>query len=1192
MSGLKMTLFGSFQTQLHGQPITHFESDKVRALLAYLAVESSRSHRRETLAGLLWPDRPEQAAFTNLRHALSSLRKSIDDQTATSPIILVQPGTIRFSPESHSWLDVAEFDRLTAGCQSPTATNLEVIERLQNAVTLYVGDFLEGFSLKDSSLFEEWILIQREHYRKAAVQALAALASFYENYDDWGLALIYARRQVELEPLDETAHCQIMRLLALSGQRSAALRQFETCRHILFDELQVEPARETLRLYESIKEGEKLQPEHWKVLPQLAIEQLSVPFVAREKELAHLNHHLNSALAGHGRVVFITGEAGSGKTALAWEFARRAMTLDTSGGAALLVAAGNCNAFSGQGDPYLPFREILETLTGEIEARRASGVILPKHAQRLWAAFPDAIQALVETAPDLVGPFLPADPLILRASAFAPGGAAGQIHLAELVQRHRRATSPPHLEQVALFEQVTGMLQNLARRHPLLLLLDDLQWADSGSISLLFHLGRRLAGSRILIVGVYRPYGLARDKEGNRHPLETVVNEFERDYGEIIVDLSQTESRQFVDAYIDIQPNRLDPGFREMLYQHTEGNALFTVELLRGLQEQGDLVQDEAGRWTEGAYLDWGRLPARVEAVIAERIQRLPQKCQSLLATASVEGEEFTAEVVARLQGVAEMDIIQCLGGPLKNQYGLVRAQELQRVGRRRRSRYRFQHALFQIYLYNCLDPAERSRLHEAIGESLEILYAEQAPELAVQLAWHFEAAGLPERAVDYLLEAGNRAVQLSAYREAVDHFTHGIALLQSLPETRERNLKELNFQIKLFAPQMGIHGWAAPNQRRSSLNRMLELKSKIGEDLEDIQLSRSLAAIAIRHFVEGEFSKSAILGERLFSLSCQTQDPTVEVIAHWILGMNNLFMGELPNARDHLERAWALYDRDRLRPVMDFTGIELGVSLRGWQALVWWMLGFPERAWQFAQEMVSQAQALNHPMSLDYTLIGVLPVLMVLSYGRITDLHWLETTASMVSEYDRAFFKHFTEVLQGFVQVEQGETALGIARMNKSISKLQMSGIQIGRPFLYYLLAIASLMTNQLDQGLAIIEELSSLLEKSDNHYFLAGIHLLKGELLIAKHRAAKGDQGSTEGLLSPYIQEAEECFLEAIKVAKRQNAKSWELKSALSLARLWRQQGKSKQARAMLAEIYDWFTEGFEQTDLIEARALLEAL
>lgn len=1191
MVALRLSLLGRFQVQLPNQPITHFETDKVRALVAYLAVETNRAHRREALAGLLWPDRPDQVALTNLRHALSSLRKSIGDQGANPPFLLISSSTIRFNPESDFWLDVAEFDKLIAGSQSPATTNLQVIERLQNTVALYDGDFLESFSLKDSPLFEEWILVQREHYRQAAIQALASLAGFYEHYGDWGLAQTYARRQVELDPLNETAHCQIMRLLALSGQRSAALHQFEVCRRRLFEELQVEPAQEIVQLYKSIKEGEKLQVEHWKAPPQLTTGQLPILFVARERELAHLNHHLNSTLEGNGRVVFIIGEAGSGKTALAREFARRAMALDTSKEATLLVATGNCNAFSGQGDPYLPFREILETLIGDIEPRRASGVILPEQAQRLWAAYPDTIQALVESGPDLVGLFLPADPLILRASTYAPGGTDWQTQLAELVQRYRRSTSPPLLEQVAFFEQVTGMLQNLARRYPLLLLLDDMQWADQGSISLLFHLGRHLAGSRILIVGAYRPDDLARDIEGNRHPLETVVHEFERDFGEIIVDLTQAENRQFVDAYINTQPNHLNPEFREMLYQHTEGNALFTVELLRDLQEQGDLVQDEAGLWIERENVDWGRLPARVEAVIAERIQRLSQECQSLLTIASVEGEEFTAEVIARLQGAAEMDIIHCLGGPLKNQYGLVQTQQLQRVGHRRRSRYRFKHALFQKYLYDRLDPAEKSRLHEAIGEALETLYAEQVSELAVQLAWHFEEAGLPDRAVDYLLQAGNRAVQLSAHREAISHFMHGIALIQSLPETRERNLKELNLQINLFAPRIGIQGWGAPDQRRA-YNRIVELRSKIGAELDNIQFFRPLVAIAIRHFTEGKFPQSAALGEQLLSLSYQTQDPTHQVIAHWILGVSNIYMGEFLNARDHLEQAWELYNPDRLQPLLAITGIELGVSLRGWQALVWWLLGYPERARQVIRTMIAQAQALSHPMSLDYTLIIFIPSLLIMGYDAENELQWPEVPTNLVSEEDLAFFNQFKEVLQGYIQVKNGETERGIAHMKRSISDLQMSGIQIGRPLLFYLLAIAHQRANQPEQGLAIVGDVLSLLEKSKNHLFLAGFYQLKGELLVSKHLATTSLQHSQEESSLSGIQQAEKYFLKAIEVAQQQKAKSWELKAAVNLAQLWQQQGKSEEARTMLGAIYSWFTEGFNLPDLIKAKALLETL
>ena len=1187
---LKLSLFGPFQAQLHSHPITHFESDKVRALLAYLAVEAGRTHRRDALAGLLWPDRPDQAALTNLRHALSSLRKSIGDQQADPPYLRIDPGTIRFNPESDFWLDAAEFEKLTAGSQSPSATNLQVIERLQNAVALNNGDFLEGFSLRDSSLFEEWILIQREHYRQATVQALGTLAGFYEQGGDWVLALIYARHQVELDPLDEAAHRQIMRLLALSGQRSAALRQFEICRLRLHVELDVKPAQETVWLYERIKAGDILQAVRWKAPPRPATDQLPAPFVAREQELTHLNRHLDSALAGQGRIAFITGETGSGKTTLVWEFARRAMALDTSGGAALLVAAGNCNAFSGQGDPYLPFREILETLTGEIETRRASGVITPEQAQRLWDAFPDAIQALVETAPDLVGLFLPTDPMILRASTFAPGGAAWQTRLAELVERHKLAISPPSLEQIAFFEQVTGMLQVLARRHPLLLLLDDLQWADSGSISLLFHLGRRLAGCRILIVGAYRLDELAQDIQGERHPLKTVVNEFERDYGEILVDLQQAETRKFVDAYINTQPNRLDFGFREKLFQHTEGNALFTVELLRGMTERGDLVQDETGQWIERADLDWELLPARVEAVIAERIGRLSHECQSLLATASVEGEEFTAEVVARLQGVPEMEIIHCLGGPLKNEHALVRPQALQRVGRRRRSRYRFQHILFQKYLYSRLDPAERSRLHEAIGETLEALYADLAPELAVQLAWHFEQAELPERAVDYLLQAGNRAVQLSAHTEAIRHFMHAIALLQSLPENREQDQKELNLQSKLFVPLIGVRGWSSPEQTRA-FNRMLELSRKIGQSPDDLQLFQHLYTMTAYHFGQGEFSRSAAFSEQLLSLAIQSQDPANEVVARMILGASKLFSGELAIALDYLEDAWALYDPDRLRPMTAITGIEVGVFLRCYQAVDWWMLGYPDRAWQTAQAMLSQAQNLDHPLSLDFANTFVVPMIFLLINGSLKSVQEPQARLQPVSESDRAFFNHFNEAMQGFIQVERGENREGIARMQRSLAGLPIAGIQIGRPALLYMLATAQLIAGQHEAGLASVQEILPLLENS-NQYWLSGFYQLKGKLLVNKYPATVSGQELNEEILISSIQEAETCFLKAIEIARRQGAKSWELKATINLAHLWQQQGKEAAARQMLEALYSWFTEGFDTPDLIEARALLENL
>jgi adenylate cyclase len=398
-----------------------------------------------------------------------------------------------------------------------------------------------------------------------------------------------------------------MRALALSGQRSAALAQYETCRRLLAEELGVEPGAETTRLYEQIRDGKlkalvpspAVPPDFIARLPLFLEEeppQVEIPvFVARERELAQLDGFLDLALAGQGRVVFVTGEAGSGKTALVQEFTRRAQEAHAD----LIVASGNCNAYTGIGDPYLPFREILGLLTGDVQARWAAGAMTREHARRLWNMLPLAAQALVEAGPDLMDTFVLRAALLERAMTCTPGKGDWLTRLDELVER-KPVIGPGSPQQSDLFEQYTRVLKALARQALLVLVVDDLQWADAGSISLLFHLGRQLAGSRILIVGAYRPEEVAIGRDGERHPLEPVVNEFQRVFGDITVNLGQAESRDFVKAFLDSEPNRLGLPFREMLYRQTHGHPLFTIQLLRGLQERGDLVQDSEGRWVEG----------------------------------------------------------------------------------------------------------------------------------------------------------------------------------------------------------------------------------------------------------------------------------------------------------------------------------------------------------------------------------------------------------------------------------------------------------------------------------------------------------------------------------------------------------------------------------------------------------------
>ncbi len=518
-------------------------------------------------------------------------------------------------------------------------------------------------------------------------------------------------------------------------------------------------------------------------------------FVARERELEQLNNFLDRALAGHGQVCFVTGEAGAGKTALVTEFARHVQAQHDD----LLVAIGDCNAQTGIGDPYLPFREILGMLTGDIEGRLAQGAITRENASRLRDFFRISAQALVELGPDLIEVFVPGVALATRAGTYLAGKAGWLEHLEELTQRKTADNSGTTPDQNRIFEQYTRVLQAMADQQPLIVTLDDLHWADASSISLLFHLARRLGESRILLVGSYRPDDVALGRRGERHPLEPIVNELKRYHGDVWVDLGQiagTEGRQFVDAYLDAQPNRLGEDFRRALFRHTRGHPLFTLELVRDMRERGDLVQDAAGHWVEGPMLDWGTLPAQVEGVIEERIGRLDDDLRESLTVASVEGEEFTAQVLARVRDLNEREVARRLTRDLDRQHRLVREQGVMRVARQRLGRYRFRHAVFQKYLYDSLGDMERMYLHEDVGNVLETLYGDQFGEIAVQLAWHFQEAEIAEKAVDYLLQAGQRAIRASAYEEAIAHLTRGLGLLKTLPDSTDGARQELDFQI------------------------------------------------------------------------------------------------------------------------------------------------------------------------------------------------------------------------------------------------------------------------------------------------------------------------------------------------------------------------------------------------------------
>ncbi len=893
-------------------------------------------------------------------------------------------------------------------------------------------------------------------------------------------------------------------------------------------------------------------------------------FVARERELAELETALETARSKQGQILFVIGGAGRGKTMLVQEFARRAQAENPE----LVVISGYCNAHTGLGDPYLPFREALTMLTGDVEAKWTAGLITSAHARRLWELMLLTIPALVKQAPDLIGSFVPAESLLERATPFAPPDAPWFKQLTTMTTSDQSVG----LEQKQILAQYTALLKSLAAQRPLLLILEDLHWVDVSSNALLFHLSREVGNECILIVGSYRPDEVALSRGEVRHPLADIMGELKRRRGDIWLDLGElapVEERRFVEAYLDTEPNRLGRAFREALFRHTGGHALFTVELLREMQARGDLRQDEAGYWVEGEAIDWAKLPTRVEGVIETRISRLTEELQAILTVASIEGETFTAEVVARVQQLNERGLVQQLSRELDKQHRLVTAQALEWLGRQRRSLYRFRHHLFQHYLYYNLDDMERTYLHEAVGQALEALYGEQTEPVAVQLARHFEQAGLREKAVGYLLQAGKWAGRLSANEEAIGHFSRGLELLKTLPDRPERIHQELEFQIALGNALVAAKGYAAPEVGQTYRQaRALCRQAYVGETS---QLFPVLHGLHRFYLSRGELPTARELGEQILPLAQSQQDPLLLVPAQRLMGATLWFLGEFALAQAHLEEGLALYASQQHPTYVQLYGQDEGVACLTHAACPLWFLGYPDQAAQKSREAIALAQKLAHPFSLCYALsCAVWPHLFRREARAVQER--AEAAIALASEHGFATWLAMGAMHRGWALTEQGQGEEGIVQFHQGLAAWRSTGAELNRR--YHLGLLAEVYTNrgQVKEGLAAVAEALVAVPTTDR-FWEAELHRLQGELLLEAEVRRKRD-------------EVEACFGQAIEIARQQGARSLELRATVSLGRLWQSQGKREEARRMLAEIYGWFTEGFDTLDLKEARNLLEQL
>jgi len=1128
MSRLSLWLLGPFQAELDVEPLYGFRSDKIRALLAYLAVEARRPWARAILADLLWPDFPEKTAQSNLRNALSNLRRVLDERSTIAPFLHVTPSTVQFNAAADCWLDVHAFLGLLnrAGQDEKTARNEGEIGSLAQALALYRGEFLEGFAL-DSAPFEAWLRATREQLHQQAGRAARRLALAQTQASDLTAAGAFTQRWLELEPWEEAAHRLLMEILARRGQRSTALAQFDICRQQLAQELGVEPEAETVRLYEDIKNGRFTPILHaptptWPgLIPQAPAE--PAIFVARDAELERLHAALARAAAGQGGVYFVTGEPGSGKTALLAEFTRCALAQN----AELLAVWGQCSAFTGQGNPYYPFLNVIRMLAGEAEAPVTARVSSDQLMRRLWRRLPATLGAMLDHGYELIGRFFSGQAL-LRFAQQHSGVAPDRLKQLETLLS-QLAARPPHQRapQAALFEQFTQVLRALAQNRPLLLVVDDLQWIDRGSIELLFHLGRRLTDSHILLLGAYRPEEIALPWEGEAHPLLDVLAELQQTYGDIYIDLMRSPGIAFVDALLDSEPNQLSPEFRALLQRRTSGNPLFTIELLRGMQLRGEIQRDSQGRWVEGAHLNWRELPARIEAVIARRIGHLSPPCRDALSVASVEGEQFTAEVVAAILQQETTQVCSLLSREACRRHRLVTAQSMLPVNGENLANYRFRHGLFQIYLYDQLDVVEKAHLHGLVAHKLEAIYQPNLahfPEMAHPLARHFAAAGLAEKAVLYYTMAGKNALRLSANHETIAHFYSALRLLPALPATPERDRQELDLQLSLGPALTAVKGWAPP-EMAVAYARAQELCANL--DNND-QLIPVLWLLATYHLGRSEHAEVDKLVTRLVDLAQQADDPDLLALAR--LQVSPFYQGQFVAARQLLERASEWPDLAQQRRLVRQYGMAPAVVALAYLAECLWLLGFPEEAEQRSREARELAEQVQHPMATCYAIsrscwLAAMRGEMAAVRAYADRLHQVAQPYGLHNFVLAArFFQHWTAVHTTPPLAED------IEQMHQAMEAYRATGTTLNCTAFLVFFAEACGKAGQIARGLAAVEESLLLAEQTGELWFQAAAWRVKGELLTLQ---------AGHGVASAAIPGAAACFGMARQAAAQQGVR-----------------------------------------------------
>jgi DNA-binding SARP family transcriptional activator len=867
---LTLRLLGPPRLERDAKPV-EFDTRKVLALLAYLAVSGAEGQARETLAALLWPEHDSAHAQSDLRHALFSLRKGLGEDA-----VAADRRNVKLSAEA-VWVDVLEFRRRTR----PDAS----LEALDEAVALWRDGFMSGFNLRDSEPFDEWQRAQAGQLTREYADALERLSRAHAERGEHTSAISHARRWLALDPLCEEAHRCLMALYARAGKRDEALRQYEQCRRTLEAELGVPPLEETAQLFERIKARRMAPP-----LPaspestapaQSARAAGAEALVGRERDWAIL-YQAFSAHQEEGHFFVLEGEAGIGKTRLAEAFAAHAR----SAGVTTLLA--RCY----EGEAHLAYSPFADAIRNALDNHACLERILQLPAH--W---------LTESARLL--------PELGRGEAMAPDGATPALLL----------SSPTGAgAQPLFFEGLRRVLMQLpGDAGPLLLVLDDAQWADAASLDLLAYLVRRLRGARLFILATWRPEDVPHS-----HRLRLLFLEAQRtglaglhtlnrwtkdDIGELL------SARSAPPPLTALTPARLATLTRR-LFSETEGVPLLVTAYLAEMQRNP--AMPDATSW---------QLPAGVQGLLRARLASVGEIGRQVLQAAAIIGRKFDFDVVERTSGRSSDETAQAL--ELAMTRDLIR--EVRPDGA---PVYDFTHDKLRALTYDDLSLARRRLLHARVAAALQDQVGKRSPggELAGQIAHHLQQAGENAAAARYMMLAGEHAQRLYANVEALAYFQSALDCGCDDKRAVHEALGDLHTLSGDYGAALQHYEAAqdesetdvAPDHAARIAHKLANVYDRCGNwesaeahFLRADKLARKLkgnARLAMRARVladwgrtlhrHGDHAGALVLTQEALQLAGRAADLSAQAQSHNMLGMLARNNGDLPVARQHLQHS------------------------------------------------------------------------------------------------------------------------------------------------------------------------------------------------------------------------------------------------------------------------------------------------